>query len=93
MSQKKKNNSSSRIMRRRMINMDDQFITIKLEEEMKLREDVVKLMVWLIESGCPVNGKLKCRRSCSRSSSMMMMMMVFMMVVIMMNMMMMMLCL
>ena len=61
-----------------MINMDDQFITIKLEEEMKLREDVVKLMVWLIESGCPVNGKLKCRRSCSRSSSMMMMMMVSM---------------
>jgi len=82
-------------MRRRMINMDDQFIAIKLEEEMKLREDVVKLMVWLIESGCPVNGKLKCRSSCSISSSsssssmMMMMMMVFMMVVIMMNMMMM----
>lgn len=65
--------------------MDDQ---LKLEEEMKLREDVVKLMVWLIESGCPVNGKLKCRSSCSISSSSMMMM-VFMMVVIMMNMMMM----
>ena len=54
-----KNDDDMMMMKRRkkMITMD-QFIAMRLEDEMKLREDVVKLMVWLIESGCPVNGRL-----------------------------------